>query len=616
MKAKLPSILVAAALTATALAYVPALRGEFQFDDWFSIQTNWGIRDPAGFVAGVSPLDLLGPGRPVADASFALDFALGGLDPLQYHLTSLAVHLVAALLAFLVVRGALRRAAHPRADRLSAVVAAVFALHPLQTEAVCYSVQRAEVLSSALYLGALLLLVRAHDAWPRRAALGWAAIATAVAALALGAKVIAVTLPAAFLLWALAFGRREGDAATLARRVARALVLGAGVWALAIGSIVRNLLVLGPGESAGLHAGDLGAWRYFLTQLRVHWWYARLLAWPAGQSIDPAFPPSPARPDAETWAAALGTLALLGTAAWLARGAERHRASDPARRAIAFGVAWWYLLLAPTSSVIPIADVAAEHRVYLALLGGVLAVAAAADALAASRRAHAVAAVGALAACVALTIALASRAGVWRTELSLWEDAAEKHPDSHRSVDNHAYALSVVGRRDEALRAFARAESLARTPRQLANTVRNEAGLFLDAGQSERALRIIDRAIAAEPHDWELRATRADALYRLARIDEAYVEATRAASLAPGEPRARDTLGVVLLAAGEVERALAEFRAARQTDPTASLFAEHTFLALARLGRRDDACAAWAVAARGSPRASARSAAAALGCTP
>jgi len=617
VKPKRHSLVLATALAAAALAYLPALRGEFQFDDWSSIQTNWAIRDPGRFVTELSPLDLLGPGRPVTDATFALNYAVGELEPLQYHLSSLALHLGTALLAFLLIRGALRRAGHPRADPLATIAAAAFALHPLQTESVCYAAQRAEVLSAALFLGALLLLVRAYDAWPRRGAFGWAAAATGTAALALGAKTVAVTLPAAFLLWAAAFGRREGDVTSLPGRVARALVLGAGAWALAIGSIARNLLLLGPGQTAGLHAGDLGPWRYLLTQLRVHWWYARLLAWPAGQSIDPAFPPSSALPDAETWAAAIGTVALLGIAGWLAWRAERDGAPSPARRAIAFGVGWWYLLLAPTSSVVPIADVAAEHRVYLALLGGVLAVAAAADALAASRRAHAVAAVGAAAACVALTIAVASRAKVWKTELSLWQDAAEKHPDSYRALDDYAYALSkVADRRDEALRTFARAQSLARTRRQLANTARNYANLYLSAGQPEAALNVIDIGIAAESHDWELRATRASALRPLARLDEAHAEATRAVSLAPGEPLAHDMLGVVLLDRGEPERALAEFRVARETDPADPLYAEHAFLALARLGRRTDACASWAVAARGRPGALLHSTAAGLGCAP
>jgi len=610
-------LVVGAALALAAFAYVPALRGELQFDDWSSIQTNRAIREPGRFVAGLSPLDLLGPARPITDATFALDYAIGELDPLQYHLSSLALHLVTALLAFLLIRGALRRAGHPRADPLATIAAAAFALHPLQTESVCYAAQRAEVLSAALFLGALLLLVRAYDARPWRAAFGWAAAATATAALALGAKTVAVTLPAAFLLWAAAFGRREGEVTSLPGRVARALVLGAGAWALAIGSVARNVLVLGPEQSAGLHAGDLGPWRYFLTQLRVHWWYARLLVWPTGQSIDPAFQPSAALPDAATWAAAIGTAGLLGIAGWLAWRAERDGAPSPARRAIAFGVGWWYLLLSPTSSAVPIADVAAEHRIYLAALGGLLAIAAIADALARSRRARAVTIVAGVAACVALCVALASRAGVWRTELSLWQDAAQKHPDSYRAVDDYAYALSkVADRRDEAVRAYARAQSLARTRRQLANTARNYADLYLSAGQPEAALNVIDVGIAAESHDWELRVSRASALRRLARLDEAHADATGAVTLAAGEPLAHDMLAIILLDRGEPERALAEFRVARQIDPADPLYAEHEFLALALLGRRTAACASWVVAARGKPSALLHSTAAGLGCAP
>lgn len=612
---------LALTLLAVVLAVSPSLRGEFQFDDGDSVERHYAIRDPAGLLAALGPGDLLGPRRPVTDLVFAAAYAAGGLDPLPYRLAGLAGHLAAAALGFLLLRGGLRRAGHPRAEPLAGLAAAAFALHPLQAEAVCYVSQLAEVLASALALGSLLLLVRAYDAPGRAAAAGWAAGATALMALALGAKVVAVTVPAAFLLWALALGRRPGEPAAPWRRAGRALLLGAGAWGLAAATVARNLAALGPGSSAGLHAGALGPWRYLLTQLRVHWHYARLLAWPSGQSVDTAFTPSPATPDPATLLALAASAALLGGAAWLAlRAARAGAASAPAWRAAAFGVAWWYLALAPTSSLVPIDDLVAEHRAYLASLGGLLALVLAGDGLVAAAwgtpRARALAAAGGVAACAALGLALAARAEVWSSQLSLWQDAAEKDPQGQRAAGNHALTLHLAGRRDEAIQAYRRAQALARTPRQLADTARNLSALYLEGGDAAAALAVLEVGLAAVSHDFELRAALANTLRVLGRLDEALAEGRRAVSLAPGEPDALDALGLVLLDRGEAAEALALFQRAVAIDPDTLAYRENALAALGELGRRAEGCAAFAaIQARGGTRDPAALAAAArLAC--
>jgi tetratricopeptide (TPR) repeat protein len=611
----------AATLLAVILAYAPALRGELQFDDLTSIQVNYAIREPARILGALQPGALLGPTRPVTDLVFALAYAVGGLDPLPFHLAGLGAHLAASALGFLLARGGLRRVGHPRAEPLAALAAAAFALHPLQAESVCYATQLAEVLSSALFLAALLLLVRAYDAptWPAAAASALGA--TVAAALALGAKAIAVTVPAAFLLWAVALGRREGEETPVLRRAARAVLLGAGAWALALGAVARHLLQLGPGSTAGLHAGALGPWRYLLTQLRVHWHYLRLLAWPSGQSVDPAFAASPASPDLATLLAGAASLALLGVALWGAVQADRARsAAAPALRTVAFGVGWWYLVLAPTSSFIPIDDLVAEHRVYLASLGALLAFTVAVDALvgvvAGSRRARALAAAAGVAACAVLGLALAARASVWSSQLGLWRDAAEKDPSGQRAAANLALALHAAGLGDEALRAYQRALALARTPRQVADVSRNLSALYLEAGDLSGSLAVLEVGLAAVGHDFELRAAFANTLRQLGRLDEALVEARRAVSLAPGEPDALDALGLVLLDRGEPEQALALFRQAGAIDPATPAYAENALVALERLGRRSEACRLWSAiqAGGGSTDQAALGAAARLAC--
>lgn len=596
--------MLAVAIVATVGVYLPSIRGEFQLDDWSSIQTNWNLRDLGRVATGFSLVELLGPDRPVTGATFALDFAIGGLEPLAFHVTSVVMHLAAVLLAFAFVRELLRRAGHARPAPVALAVAVIFSLHPLQTQAVCYVAQRAEVLSSALCLGSLLLFLRAWDGWPRWRGAAWAAGATAVMLLGVGAKTIAVTVPAALLLWAVAFGEAEGGRPPLARRVGRALALGAGAWAIAAASVARNLLTLQPESGVGFGARTIGAWQYLLTELRAHWLYARLVAWPAGQTVDHPFEASPEVPDAATLAAGLATVALVAVAVYLLRRAERGGDGAPAARAAAFGIGWWYLLLSPTSSFIPIVDLTFEHRAYLATLGAILAIVVAVDRLASTRadprRALGVAAGAGVVACVALGAATAVRAQVWSTEISLWEDAVLKNPEGYRPADSYAYALSAKGRRIEANRAFARALELAKTPGQTAGTARNLASFLLTGGQVDAALSAIDLGLAAVPFDWELRVLRAYVLTSRQRLDEALWEARAALRVAPQSPVPHDMMGLVLMAQKAPDEALGYFQRAVAIDPGERAYRHHAVIALDALGRRAEACSAW-LGAKGLP---------------
>jgi tetratricopeptide (TPR) repeat protein len=605
---------------ATLGAYLPSIDGGFYFDEWNAILANHGIRDVGRLLAALRPAELLGPGRPIADLSFALDFALGGLEPRGYHVTSLVLHLAASALVFLLARGALRSAGHARAGPLAAFVAAAFALHPLQAEAVAYPAQRSEVLSAALYLAGLLALLRGDAAWPRRAAWGWVLAGTGFHALALGAKAVAVTLPAAFVLHRAVLG--GGHTATPpGRRVLRALALSAPAWALSILAVARNLSSLGPSATAGAMAGDLGPARYFLSEWRVQWLYARLAAWPSGLNVDHDLAPSPVHLDPATLAAGLAIAAALAVAALLWVRAERGT-GGAAARAIAFGVGFWFLLLAPTSTIVPIVDLVAEHRAYLALAGLLLAAAAAADA-AATRwlpawRERGLLAAGAIA-CGALAVGLHARAEDWSSAVALWEDAARNSPVKARALTNYAWALQEAGRTREAIAYYGRAAANAPSLRETAEVARNLSLLYLDAlDDPAAAVAVLDPVVAQLPGHAELRRNRAYALLALGRVDEAWTDASMARSRDPSAPEQHDLVGLVLVAQGRMEEAEGAFRRATEIDPADPAFREHHFSALARLGRAQEACSAWRTLLRtgATPGGPARARAAVLGCPP
>jgi Flp pilus assembly protein TadD len=610
-------------LVATGLAYAPSLRGSFVLDDWGSIQANMRLRQPDAVRVPSLP-ELLGPSRPVTELTFAADYRAAGLDPVRFHAVGLALHLAATLLAFVFLESLLRRAGHARPRGVALVVAGIFALHPIQAEAVAYAAQRSEVLASLLYLAALALLDRSAAGWGTgRGIAAWAGGALAWL-VGMGAKTIAISLPGAFVVdQAVVAPASERGTRALWRRVTRALLLVAPLLALGAWSASLHFRTFAaePGGGAGFAATSLSASTYFLTQLRVQWLYLRLLAWPSGLAFDRSFEPS-LGPDGAVLVAAAGALAVVAVAGWLGIRAERSPRAQPAGRLAAFGILFWFVVLSPTSSFVPVNDLAVEHRVYLASLGPFLAVTIGADALLhhllPGRRASVASATIASVLLLALGLALGFRARVWSSDEALWREAATASPDNPRAWTNLAITLRNRGDLAGSESAYRRAWTVARHPGRVAALARNHASLLIDTGRPVDALEVLDRGLAVSPDDPSLRLNRAAALGKLGRLAEALAEARRAAAVSPGDPLMRNVLGQALAVNGEWAAALAEFRAAEALDPGVPSYSISAAIALAGLGRREEACAAFRdVATRYRARplpldAAAR--AAALGC--
>ncbi|HET9596058.1 MAG TPA: tetratricopeptide repeat protein, partial [Anaeromyxobacteraceae bacterium] len=251
----------------------------------------------------------------------------------------------------------------------------------------------------------------------------------------------------------------------------------------------------------------------------------------------------------------------------------RARPADPARRVAGFGALWFLLLLAPTSSVLPVRDPLVEHRSYLALLGPALAAAAlGAEALrrwAPGRARLALAATAAL--WLALAGATAARNRVWRTRLALWSDAVAKAPSSSRAHANLALALASAYRMDDAVAELERAVALSgdgliqrpqilrdlgtgliqlaryreaaaalESARQLAPgdgvTLSKLAIAHVGMGQNARAVELARAAVAASPGG-DAEFALALALVQSSQPQEGLAHAEQAAALAPADGR-------------------------------------------------------------------------------
>jgi tetratricopeptide (TPR) repeat protein len=584
------TLLVVALLAAAYFGYSPALDGELQFDDLHTILGNPLIKHLEHF-AGLR--FVLGGGeRALTTLTFALSYRASGLAVRPYHLVNLALHLGTVLAVLALGFEILRRVRWPAPFATAFIAAALFGLHPIQSQAVAYICQRAEVLAALFYVVALLLAFRAE-------ARGSAALhAGALVCVALGwlAKPTLASFPAALLLCWAAFPSPRGGA------VSRVL---ASLPFLALSGLFTSRLLSAVGGSGhgGFTLQTMTAGRYLLTQSRVILTYLRLIVWPAGQNADWDFPPSMSPLEPRTLFALVAIAAMLLGAAWLWFWSARAR--DEELRSLArlssFGVFFFFIVLAPTSSIVPVADVIEEHRVYLASWG-IFFPAAAAGVLALRRLApEKWGALGgvtvALAACAALTVALHRRAAVWESGVSLWSDAVSKSPGKPRPHMNLGYALAPNDPQ-AALAQFREALRLNDGTVRRDELMQNMAGVLLRLRQYDEALAILQQLRASAQKTPELDTNIAIALLESGRLDEARVAAERAAAQWPLHAPAWHTLGQLAFIRGDYRAAQVDFDRALALDPDSAASLTSLAAAQERLGDRAGACRSWARYAR------------------
>jgi len=432
------------------VAYLNSFGGQFVFDDLHEIAGNPWLEPllppwQAMFVGNKLPA------RPLPYLTFAIDRALWGTRPFGYHMTNLVIHAIAAVSLFNLVRLALlsprlRGRWAERAVPLAMVIAAIWAVHPLQTQAVTYVYQRIESLTGMFCLVALAAFAEAAvHGWPR----SWLLGSVAATAAAMASKENAVVLPLLILAYDWLFVPAVPGPDT-SRNWARDLhgrgwyyLLLAATWAILAGVLLSQAARYQEFEEIQHSPRE-----YLYTQSEVILHYLRLAVLPVGQRFDYAGW-RVAKSFAEVWPAFLAVaLLVLVTAV----GTIRRRPWA------AIGVLF-FLALAPTSSILPVEAVANEHRMYVALaavVAAVVLVATAAFDRSGSRagtpaagdsgsRGHRAAVIVAGAVILALVVATQFRNQLYATPTALWMDVLQKDRDNFRAYHMMASALDAEG---------------------------------------------------------------------------------------------------------------------------------------------------------------------------
>lgn len=596
----------------TFATYANTLGVPFLFDDIPSIVDNPSIRSWTDWKGILSPPvgeGLTVAGRPIVNASLALNYAWGGLNPVGYHLVNLAIHLVNGVLLYCLVQSTLERQCaekpapvgwklkHPPAEPFAAAVAAIWLLHPLAGTAVTYVVQRAESLATLFMLLALWAFARSTEATRagRWAGLAWLAGLSGVLT-----KETAAVVPLLALLYDRTFLAGGFSAALRLRWKTHALL--ASNW-IVLGGLVAA--AGGRGGTAGF-ACDISVWHYLLTQAEAIWLYLSRVVWPHPLVFDHGVPVQTDWIDA---APALGGLLLvLGLTAWaVAR-----------RRVAGFLAASFFLLLAPSSSFVPVASqTIAEHRMYLPLAAPLTMIAWSAWSWL-GRFAWA----GIATAAVALALVSFQRNLDYASEKTIWAHTVQVRPDNPRAHNGLGVALQRSGDEARALIHFREAVRLRADYSEAHNNLgqllhrqgrHTEALPHLESAVASKpralaprlnlaaTLVALDRPDAAESHYLQaLTVTPASALPRLhygnhllqrGRWNEAAAQLAAAARLDPYLVDARANLGQVLLQLGRPQEALAALNEWLQLEPSSGEARLHCASALLRLGRANDALA-------------------------
>ncbi len=393
-------------LGAVLLAYARSPWGAFQYDDFNVIVHNAAVHDLSHWGGGL---------RPLLKLTYALNWAASPA-PWGFLLVNLALHALNTWLVFELIRALAPRLGLREGTELPALMGAlVFALHPVQTEAVAYISGRSASLMATFCLASLLLSLR-----------GRLAGALACFTLAAATKETALVLPA-LAIWI------HKDSAPADRR----RMLGAF---LALGVAMSLVVLLHPGYGRLLAFSFAlrGAAEQLQGALVGLAYLGRKLLWPAALNIDPPLAAHGWTPEA------LAMLLLLGGLIAVAAAPARSRPW------LGLGIGWFLLTLLPTQGPVPRLDLANERHLYLPLAGVALLVAGLSQEARLRRWAPVIGAM----ACLALGAGTYARIGDYRTEIALWESSLRADPANARAHNNRGTALALAGRREEAREAY------------------------------------------------------------------------------------------------------------------------------------------------------------------
>jgi len=582
-----PLVVIAAAL----LAYHNSFTDAFVHDDLKSIPQNPTIRHLWPIWQCLSPPHRGGltvEGRPLINLSLAINYALGGYNVWGYHALNLTVHILAGLTLLGIVRRtllqpALRERFGAAANELALATAVLWTVHPLQTESVTYIIQRAESIMGLFYLLTLYCFIRGAESSLSGNGSGrlrrrlWYGLSVAACALGMASKEVMVTAPLMVMLYDRAF---LSDSLRELWRQRWPMYVGlSATWILLV------ILTVSAGSFgftlANARLIELSWWEYLATQPGVILYYLRLSVWPYPLNLYHPWP------IARTWVSVLPpavvVVILLAATAWAWR----------AHPAWGFVGAWFFLILGPSSSFIPLLDPFNEHSMYLSL-AAVMSLVVTGLYLLLGRRGFAV--VAALA--IGLGLLTWRRNQYYQSELALWSDAVTRFPNNAAARYHFGMALRRAGRIREATVQY---EQALRLNPDTAVAHWNLGNALGDVGKATEAIGQYEQALQLKPDFVQAYNNLGVALAQAGKMHEAIENYETAVRLDPDFAEAQINLGTSLLQKGDVEGAIRHYEHALRFEPNNAQAQFNLGIALEQAGKRQEAIGHYEQALRIDP---------------
>ncbi|MDP6491089.1 MAG: hypothetical protein QGH42_09110 [Kiritimatiellia bacterium] len=549
------------------LAYMHSLTAPFIFDDATAITGNRNIGRlfPVAFST-----------RWVVNLSFRLNYVVGGFNPTDFRAVNLAIHIAAALLLFGIIRRTLML---PRFEArfsgtstwLAGGAALFFVAHPLQTASVTYICQRYEAMMALCFLATLYAFIRAVTTESRAGRMLWAAASVLVCLLGMGTKEVMLAAPLVAVVYDWIF---IGGSQPKTRRLRVGLHAGLLLTLVGLAAMEMRMLATMAKSGHGI-TGNATPWIYLATQTEVILHYLRLSVWPSGQCLDYAWPLVSGW--GEVWAPALVIVGLgVATLYGLVK-----------RSGWGFLGTFFFLVLGPSSSLMPAPDAAFEHRMYLPLaavltalvLGGHLVLR---PLVARTRRPLLVWLVIAAGLTGALAMTTHQRNRAYASEEAMWRDVLAKQPGNYRQRlalfyalfgrdDHHGAEIVIRDLMADTKAGFDRKESSdtpGRDPFFYHALASGQLGrLMVHSGDAAGAIEHLALAIRALPEHAVAHNNMALALGVLGRYREATLAARAAIRLNQGASRNYMTLALLLVHQGDFAAATDHYRQAIELSP-------------------------------------------------
>ena len=542
-----PALVIAVLILVTSAAYVQVRDHEFvDFDDNLYVTDNPHVREGLSGPGTLWALSAIVAGNwhPLTLLSHMLDCSLFGLDAGGHHLASVLLHVVDAVVLFLLLR------------RMTgnlwpgAFVAALFALHPLHVESVAWISERKDVLSTLMWL----VTTWAYVSFVRRPTAGRYAAVGLSLAVGLMAKPMLVTLPLTLLLldyWPL--GRFPASAVDAPRAIVHLLAEKAPLLGLAVVSGVTTLAVQRASAAVAPLAG-LPIGSRIANALVSYATYLGQTLWPSGLAFF-----YPYRESLPAWQVAVSAVLLLGVTSAVLRWAKRAPY-------LAVGWLWYVGTLLPVIGFVQVGQQAhADRYTYVPLIGMFVMIAWGGSALLARRpRWRPAAAVAAAVLLGASAIATWRQASFWKDSGALGERAIAVTVDNDRAHEIAGLYHSRHGRLEAAERHFAEA---VRIRPDSHNASYNLARTLYRQGRITDAAWAYAETARRWPDDAEASNGLANCLFRMGKLEEAAAGYEHALRLDPGLAAAHNNLGAVRVAQGRLDDAIEHYREALRLDP-------------------------------------------------